>query len=359
MSNTLFVSHPNRLAPSFLLVLISLGLMSTLPVFAQDIFLSSPAKVDALASSGIDSIKGNLVIDDHESSSKIFSLTALTKLRFIGGDLIIITSELKFLDGLDHITSIGGSLWLFDNGALRTVSSLSGLLSVGKSLVIENNYSLLNINGLSGIPSLEGEVFIKHNDHLKNLDGLSNLSSVGDRFVIDLNPELEDIDGLSNLSNVDGELWIGNNEVLNTCCGLFPLFCLDPPNCNTDGVSGLVTIVNNGNRCTAGSILVGGSCLITAIEELKHNAVGIDLYPNPTNAKLIVNLNIFANAPALIRILDSFGKLFWQKHIRNIDQTKQLTIDLKSISEITDGLYFISVIHKGEVYTKKFIVSGS
>jgi len=51
-------------------------------------------------------------------------------------------AALESLEGLDHVTKIGGDLNIFKNAALTSLKGLEGLESVGGNLFIQSNANL-------------------------------------------------------------------------------------------------------------------------------------------------------------------------------------------------------------------------
>ena len=183
------------------------------------------------------------VIDGSISGSDIKNLDGLSNLTSIGGSLVIFwTDSLTNVDGFSNLTSVGNflalryntrianldgfhnitsakNLWLDVNVSLTDITGLSGITSVD-TLWITWNSSLSSLEGLSvSGPVTELELF---RNRLLNLDPISGITSVSDSIVIAYEPYLTDLDGLSNIVNANGvHIWYDNN--LRSFCGLYPL----------------------------------------------------------------------------------------------------------------------------------------
>ncbi len=97
-----------------------------------------------------------------------------------------------------------------------TSFDLPDLLSIGGTLSIVNNPALKHLDGLSRLETVGGIVGVDYNAVLQNIDGLSSLKTVGDSFYISYNATLQNLNGLSGLENVDGTVLVRGNDSL-TC----------------------------------------------------------------------------------------------------------------------------------------------
>lgn len=121
--------------------------------------------------------------------------------------------------------------------------------------VIEGNvniddycYNIKNLDGLSVITSIGGDLVIGNteedgNTQLTNLDGLQNLASIGGSLTIAMNKTLVSITGLNNLSPASiSNLNITYNTSLSSCQARFLCDYLASPN-------GVVDIHDNAAGC--------------------------------------------------------------------------------------------------------------
>jgi hypothetical protein len=131
----------------------------------------------------------------------------------ITGTLNISNSNLKRLEGLETLTSVGGGLNIYYNRALTSLTGLNNLTLVGGDLYIDQNTALTNLTGLENLISVGGNLDIIYNTTLKSLSGFENLTSVGG-LIISENAALKSLSGLENLASVGGDLSIWNNNAL-------------------------------------------------------------------------------------------------------------------------------------------------
>ncbi len=156
------------------------------------------------------------------------------------------TTKLVDLSMLSNLREVGGTIYVFGNGALTSLHGLEELVSVDH-LHIRRNHMLVDLAGLDsldrvdwitvvnneGLVSVEGLpdgltpgfVEIEDNDLLTNLDGLPLFAkpSVGSSIAVEVqgNPSLVDLGGLSDCcSQQAATLYIANNASLTNLVGL-------------------------------------------------------------------------------------------------------------------------------------------
>jgi hypothetical protein len=150
----------------------------------------------------------------------------------IEGDVKIFGDDIINLDGLNNLTSIGGTLQIGNNinstGANPVLASLGGLgnlSAIEGDLRILGNDSLVDLSGLESLTSIGGSLLIGDwwnmwpcaNLSLLSLDGLDNVASVGDGIQI-VGGIVEDISALSNLTSINGHVmlrYIGSLQSLD------------------------------------------------------------------------------------------------------------------------------------------------
>lgn len=172
---------------------------------------------------------GKLIIEGDD----ITSLTGLNNISSVSGDLVVgrqlsggVNPLLTYLNGLDNLDTIFGSLKIVSNEALLGISGLSQLIHIEQDLDVTSNHEILSIAGLAGISSVSGNVRIGFTDHLPSLTGLENLATIGGSLIIDENDGLSDLTGLDNLQNIDGGLDIWGNDILMNLSGLDQLITI-------------------------------------------------------------------------------------------------------------------------------------
>ena len=182
----------------------------------------------------------------------------------VTGDLTLRNTDLRDLDELVCLQTVGGTLSLWENAALTHVDGLSRLTSIGGWLYVDGNTRLLSLDGFSNLRSVEGSMNIRNNRDLANVDGLWGITSVDGGFlVVHNNSSLTHVDGLVGITSVDGDVIIENNANLENVDGLAGLrsagaYVAIRRNAELTSVSGLtgitsiegeLSIHNNGSLC--------------------------------------------------------------------------------------------------------------
>lgn len=167
-------------------------------------------------------IKGDLIIsfehyDNPHYNLDLKSLDGLNNLKTIGGDLSIKNTSLSNLKGLDNLSNIKGEIEINRNERLKTLIGLEQLKSVN-GVSISWNKSLTSLRGLDNLTWLN-DLYISSNDLLISLNHLTNLESIN-KIYINKNSTLESINGLINLKEIIGNLIIVENENLYSIIGL-------------------------------------------------------------------------------------------------------------------------------------------
>ena len=172
--------------------------------------------------------------------------------------------NLKNMDGLNHLTSVGGSLRICGNEKLQSLN-LEELISVSNDFTVFENCSLpigqatqlrdqvLGGDGVGGEitircnydesypgPAWVGNYTIRDNSDVKKLSSytyvtgdlkiadseyneferLTNLTRVGCSLIIQNNHTLTNLTCFENLTTIDGNLVIINNDALTNLAGL-------------------------------------------------------------------------------------------------------------------------------------------
>jgi hypothetical protein len=176
--------------------------------------------------------------------SGVLNLDGLNSLTSIGGSLIIVCNEaLASLAGLHNLTTIGGNLYLEGNLILTNLAGLDHLTFVGGDVQFTSNVSLIDLTGLEGLTAINGKLWIDDNEALSSLSGLNNLSSTTGAVRICSNTSLMNLSGLEGLTTVGGCLIIGGqghlgglgNASLTCLMGLY----------NVSSVGGMIDIGYN------------------------------------------------------------------------------------------------------------------
>ena len=163
---------------------------------------------------------GNFEINDDSYLGGLSLCTEIT------GDLVI-TSPLTDLDGMEHLTTVGGDLTIEHNTQLTNLDGLAGLTTVVGDFTLYNNDQLPDLSGLGSLTSVGGEFEIWSNDGLTALTGLSSLVSMPGDLKIRSNPALPDLTGLEALTSISGDLTLWDNQAMTQLTGLSNLASVD------------------------------------------------------------------------------------------------------------------------------------
>lgn len=145
------------------------------------------------------------IIGDLEIKGVVNDISKLSNLERIGGNLLINTSQLGSLQGLENISSIGGDLIIRTNGGLSSLEGLEGLVSIGGMLSIENCVGLYNLKGLDNLSTVN-RITIDQNTSLENIE-LESLGYLPGNLEITNQNNLANI-SLNTLLQIGGDLLI-------------------------------------------------------------------------------------------------------------------------------------------------------
>ena len=123
--------------------------------------------------SGLETILGNLTIDD------IKSFSGLDNLKFIGKDFLIYGADTQ---GVSNLAMIGGNLTV--NGETSSINGLTGLNTINGNLSISET-SMASINGLTQLQEVGGNIEISDNSELEDISGLSGLTNCTNISITD------------------------------------------------------------------------------------------------------------------------------------------------------------------------------
>ncbi len=156
----------------------------------------------------IEQVTGSVILDSFVE----FTPTSLN-LREVGRDISL--SGVNSAVALSYLESVGGSLNLSLNKHLVQIDALSRLNYVGGDLVLKD-MDLESIEGLISLTTVGGTLDISWNEHLESIkNGLSQLISIGKNFYMN-NCNLERIDGLATLHHIGGDFDYSSNLELRS-----------------------------------------------------------------------------------------------------------------------------------------------
>jgi len=333
---------------------------------------------------GLDSLKnmydGHLVISENPSLLNIEALNQLESIGFfynygdvVGASLISIShnAQLASLIGLGQLDSLL-TLAVVNNASLISLAGLESLISVGGALTISENESLASFNGLNQLEIIGGELKVKNNDSLSNFHGLENLTSIGllpfsylpYMFIVEGNESLISFDGLENLNSFRANHFqIRNNPALVSLSGLDSLeyemiedfFIKNCPNltvCNIQPIcdffenGGLGSVSDNAPGCNSVSE-IEAACEVVAVEEVLFRNETIQVFPNPVNDFLNIQLPETITKPTEVSIIDLQGKTLKKQKVNSSQSIE--------VAQLPAGMYLIKVVVDSRIYSGRFI----
>jgi hypothetical protein len=162
-------------------------------------------------------LEGSVAIEGYT----INNLNGLNPVTSIGGSFKIENvDDLTSMAGLDNLTSVGGSFVIKGFNHMTNLSGLDSLSFIGGGLFISGQYYMTSLAGLDNLTSIGGQVEFMYNSHLVNLAGMENVTSIGAALRIWENEGFTSLDGLDNLTSIGGDLDIEENKFLANLSGL-------------------------------------------------------------------------------------------------------------------------------------------
>lgn len=260
----------------------------------------------------------------------------------IEGDVTIFGSnytEIRNLNGLIVVSTIGGNLSIYLNLALGSLIGLEGLTSIGGDLKINENETLTSLTGLGNITSIGGSVHIEYNSALASLMEKNNLTSIEGELTIHHNTSLSSLIGLNNINAGSiTDLDISENSSLSNCTVQSICDYLASPN-------GIIYIHGNDTGCNSQEE-VETACGV-GFEELGTLENLINIYPNPSSTQFTIESKIPINQ-GIIDIFSMTG------HKPNHFQINKPKMDV-NISYLPAGVYFVRLTYENEVRMFKVV----
>jgi len=210
----------------------------------------------------------------------------------IEGSVRISGNDITNLNGLNAVTAIGDSLYMYACYNLVTLDGLSNLTSIGGSFIAAGT-RLVIMQGLEKLESIGGDLIYYENNYLQSLDGMQTLTHLGGDIRVSNNPFFVSLSALSGLPDTLNSVFLGVNNAYSLN-GLF------------DGV-----------KVVKGDLLVGGA--------------GINLEPLKSLKEVRGTLNVMPYYPANFAWLDGLESL------------GGLTINCQNLDEL-DGLPLVTRI---------------
>lgn len=310
------------------------------PCLPDGIYFSTQAEIDNFQSNypGCTEIQGDLEI----AGPDITNFNGLNPLTSIGGTLVFINnSSLTSLSGLENLSNIGGNLEVDDNNALTNLSGLEGLTTVSGTVQIRYNDVLSDLSGLVNLSSVGGNLWIWDNA-FTTLTGLENLISIGGYLGIEQNSELIDLNGVDNIDPVTiTGLRIINNPVLSTCD--VKSVCDYLASGSTE-----IEIYGNSGGCHHSAEILE-LCAFNIIEH-GNKLPPLTVYPNPSDKDVITITIDKSQTNQYLTCYNSIGKTVYNQVVNENETVIDITL-------WQPGIYLAILYEDGKPAGKaKFVV---
>lgn len=169
-------------------------------------------------------VEGYSCVDGHVfmHSGGDAEVDGLHGLEVVAGSVSwVANQELRNLDGLGDLVSIGEGLWIQTHGKLTDIDGFDQLTTVNavdpeRGLDITTNPALLSISGFNSLTEPPKRLMIARNEALGSISGFRSLTTTGS-LEISENASLTTLSGFDGLTHVTGSLSISGNPNLPTC----------------------------------------------------------------------------------------------------------------------------------------------
>jgi len=222
-----------------------------------NVVISDNGGLDNLNDIILQHLGGALILSNN---SKLGQIEGLLNVESVGANddntsiVIIQNPKISSVDALKNLVGdLQGAVMISGNDNLRNVDGLSHITSLGASksgisLQIANNYVVESLEGFSSVNgSVPGAIEIFGNPSLKTLAGLQQISEIGsdltgNALVVAVNARLRHLIGFEGLEKVHGAVVIEDNPQLEDVNALLNVKAVGV---NALGVS--IEITNNGH----------------------------------------------------------------------------------------------------------------
>jgi hypothetical protein len=144
------------------------------------------------------------------------SIEGLKNLKSLGNSLILeYCIGLESLKGLDQLETVGNDVLLWDNYAIHDLKGLGNLKNVGNNFVVHWMDGLKSLDGIDQLSEISGSLVVWKNDSLQSLYALSGIDTVRTGIFIQSNPRIKNLYGLDNIHLMGGMIYIMHNDSLN------------------------------------------------------------------------------------------------------------------------------------------------
>lgn len=258
------------------------------------------------------------------------------------------STDIKSLEGLSQLTSIGRFFHIFKNDSLPDLYGLHNIRSIGGDLIIGTmiygaycgNDSLSDLSGLDNLESVEGRLVILGNRKLERLHGLERLTGIAGAVSIQDNSILNSLTGMDNIAPGSiTELYFVNNPLLSDCEVQSVCEYLSQPGARAD-------IFRNGAGCS--SLNEAKSACGLGLEEKFFETGELLIHPVPASTQICIELPFRPTARASMCISGIHGRPLI---MRSLTVSKSLV----DIGQLPPGMYFLRVWDEKAYAACKFI----
>lgn len=262
---------------AYLFVVLVSALMPAMTVavpFVGNLVLNSQSEVNAHGH--YTSVSGSLVVSGHD----IKDLDPLSSLGSVGTYISVDNNPALVTvdDGFAALTDVGWGIYFYDNDNLVTFSGFDALLQTGDNIDFWFNDSLESVSGFESLQTAGWSLEFGGNPRLRKIPEFKSLQTINSSLFILDNPGLAEITGFHALQHVDWSFQVQGNTSLNNLCGFYNYFNYH------NGLyagNGAFDIVSNGpmlpNPTTELDVINAGHCAVIALEDLRDLVISLDL----------------------------------------------------------------------------------
>lgn len=222
----------------------------------------------------------NFEIQGCDSLSSLYGLSSLSS---VGSLSISGCPELQSLNGLANLSNINQHLQIGNNEKLSDISALASITEVSGTVSFGSN-NLPTLNGLHNLVSC-ADIYLSHNNRIIDLNGLNALEQVG-HLRLERNDSLVSLQGLDNLEQINGQLMIYSNESLIDLSGIDSLktvetvrILMNPAMTNINALAGINSASLTSLEIRSNNSL--SSCAAQGICDFLNSPTGfIDIWDN-------------------------------------------------------------------------------
>jgi hypothetical protein len=179
-------------------------------VFFGDLNIQTQTELDNFASNNYDKVNGSITL----FGESIVNTSNLKSIKFIDGNIIIIGTNIKNIDGFSNSNiSNDATIQIVNNQKLENLNGLQNITSRLMNLDIYYNPLINNIDGLKNISNVTNQINISDTEYLTNLNGLTGINNPVNFLFIRNNSALVDTNGLLNIPSISTFSFTSNNSV--------------------------------------------------------------------------------------------------------------------------------------------------